>query len=52
MKDMLPEENGSFIRKGEVGDWMNHFKDPEKLKEFDKWIAENNKHNISIRYKL
>ena len=52
MKDMLPEENGSFIRKGQVGDWINHFKNPDKLKEFDQWIAENNKHNIPIRYKL
>ena len=46
MKDMLPEENGSFIRKGEVGDWMNHFKDPEKLKEFDD-SGEENKDNTS-----
>ena len=52
MKDMLPEENGSFIWKGQVGDWMNHFKDPDRLREFDQWIDENNKNGIPIRYKL
>ena len=49
---MLPEDNGSFIRKGQVGDWMNHFQDPDKLREFDQWIDENNKYGIPIRYKL
>ena len=32
--------DGSFIRKGEVGDWKNYFNE-EKNKVWDKWIAEN-----------
>merc|ERR1719318_1965300 len=34
-----PQEDGpSFIRKGIVGDWKNHFT-PEESKEWDAWIA-------------
>ena len=44
--------NSKFFRKGKVGDWMNHFKDPTKLAEFDKWIAKNNSENIPIKYEL
>lgn len=29
-----------FIRKGQVGDWQNHFS-PELNEKFDKWIEEN-----------
>ena len=42
----------TFFRKGKVGDWMNHFKDPIKLAEFDQWITENNSENIPIKYEL
>ena len=45
-------ENFNFIRKGGVGDWVNHFKDKAKLKEFDEWIVNNNKFEIPIKYKL
>ena len=45
-------ENFNFIRKGQVGDWMNHFKNQEKLKEFDQWISENNQFKIPFKYKI
>ena len=49
-----PNNNNSakFFRKGKVGDWMNHFKNQEKLKEFDQWILENNQFKIPFRYKI
>ena len=45
-------ENFNFIRKGQVGDWMNHFENEEKLNEFDQWIADSNELNIPIKYQL
>ena len=36
-------DKGSFVRKGKVGDWINHFTCTETLKEFDAWIEKNNK---------
>ena len=53
-KGTVPDEvreNFNFIRKGQVGDWMNHFKNQEKLKEFDQWISENNQFKIPFKYK-
>ena len=48
--DAVNFQNG-FIRKGHVGDWVNHFKNEEKLKDFDLWIANNNIFEIPIKYK-
>ena len=44
--------SAKFFRKGKVGDWMNHFKDENKLAQFDQWIAKNNSENIPIKYEL
>ena len=36
----IPAKNGKqFIRKGQVGDWQNHFT-PEMNQQWDPWIAE------------
>jgi len=45
-KGSVPEEvreNFNFIRKGKVGDWKEHFKNPEVLQKFQDWIDANNK---------
>ena len=35
----IPSKNGKqFIRKGQVGDWQNHFT-PEMNQQWDPWIA-------------
>ena len=34
------ENMKNFIRKGQVGDWMNYFNE-ESNKVWDKWISEN-----------
>ena len=36
----MKKSKGSFIRKGIVGDWKNHFT-PEMNAEWDPWIEEN-----------
>ena len=54
-KGSIPDEareKFEFIRKGKVGDWVNFFKDEAKLKEFDQWIAKNNKFEIPSKYNL
>ena len=54
-KGTVPDEvreKFNFIRKGQVGDWTNHFKDEDTLKEFDQWIDNNNVFNIPIKYVL
>ena len=38
------------VRKGQIGDWVNYFKDEKKLKEFDQWIIKNNKFEIPFKY--
>ena len=38
------------VRKGQIGDWVNYFKDEKKLKEFDQWIIKNNKFKIPFKY--
>ncbi|XP_043204345.1 sulfotransferase 1C4-like [Amphibalanus amphitrite] len=36
---LMYPDRGSFIRKGKVGDWKNHFT-PEMTEKFDKWVEE------------
>ncbi len=36
--DPTRDKEGSFIRKGEVGDWRNHF-DEEMNRDWDDWIS-------------
>jgi len=55
-KGSVPEEvrdNFNFIRKGKVGDWKDHFKNPEVLQKFQDWIESNDKDQDgnSIDYK-
>ena len=45
-------ENFNFIRKGQVGDWTNYFKDESSLSQFDQWIDNNNVFKIPIKYNL
>ena len=35
----MTPERGSFIRKGQTGDWKNHFT-PEMTARFDAWMAD------------
>ena len=54
-KGTVPDEvreNFNFIRKGQVGDWTNYFKDDTTLNQFDQWIDNNNVFKIPIRYHL
>lgn len=55
MKGTVPDEvrdNFNFIRKGKVGDWKDHFKCEEKVKEWNQWIENNNDMGIPIKYEL
>lgn len=38
-------EQGSFIRKGTVGDYKNEMS-PEIIKKFEKWTQENNRFGV------
>merc|ERR1712223_2269545 len=40
LKPAFNEGRGDFTRKGEVGDWINHF-DETVNKQWDIWIKEN-----------
>ena len=40
MSDRFNENRGEFVRKGIVGDWVNHFT-KEMSEDWDKYIAEN-----------
>lgn len=40
-------ENGLLVRKGIIGDHKNQMT-PEIINKFDKWIIDNNIHNISF----
>ena len=51
--DNFKKNNAIFnqnVRKGQVGDWVNYFKDENKLKEFEQWIIKNNKFEIPFKY--
>jgi hypothetical protein len=43
------EQEGSFIRKGKVGDWRNYFSE-EASREFDRLIAANLKYSRGFNY--
>ena len=40
IKSGFTNEGHSFIRKGQTGDWKNHFS-PDLNRRIDKWIAKN-----------
>ena len=40
MRPEFKEGRGEFTRKGEVGDWVNHF-DETTNKDWNTWILEN-----------
>ena len=51
--DNFKKNNAIFnqnVRKGQVGDWVNYFKDESKLNEFEQWIIKNNKFEIPFKY--
>ena len=39
-KDGARQNMDKFFRKGQIGDWKNHFTG-EKLEEWDAWIKQN-----------
>ncbi len=36
-KEIPPKGQAGFIRKGQIGDWKNHFT-PQMNQEWDQWI--------------
>ena len=42
------KKDGAFVRKGEIGDWKNHF-DVEIQEKFDNWI-ENNLKGTDLKF--